>query len=343
MGMNDVEVVLVGLGALGRQLAKFALQKEGLRVVGASDLTGDGKDLGEFLGLGRHVGVSVTKDLNELLSATEADLVIQATSSYLRDTYPQVMACVEAGLNVVSTCEELSFPYHKYPELSDRIDAAAKENAVTVLGTGINPGYLMDTLPIVLSAPCTSLRRIRITRMMYSGNRRSSFQKKIGTGLTQQEFEKLIADHQITGHVGLVESVAMLSAATGLLVDEIKELPPEGVISEVDVKTTYTEVRKGHIAGLRSVAVGTRNGKNVITLEFVSNANVRRPYDEIEIDGEPSIKQRIRGGVHGDQGTIGMVFNAIPKVLNAAPGLVTTIDLPLASAATGDLRKYINW
>jgi len=341
--MNEVEVVLIGLGALGRQLGRFALQKEGLRVVGAADILGKGEDLGVFLDLGRRVGVSVTKDLDELLSATEADLAIQATSSYLVDTYPPIMRCIEAGLNVVSTCEELSFPYYKYPELSDRIDAAAKENSVTVLGTGINPGYLMDTLPIVLSAPCTSIRRIRVTRMMYSGNRRSSFQKKIGTGLSREEFEKLIADGKITGHVGLVESVAMLSASTGLAVDEIKELPPEAIISDVNVKTTFTEVEKGQVAGLRSVAVGTRNGKNVITLEFVSHANVKRPYDEVEIDGEPPIRARIRGGVHGDLGTIGMVFNVIPKVLNASPGLVTMIDLPLASVSLGDLRKYLNW
>lgn len=341
--MNDIEVILIGLGALGQQLARFALQKEGLRVVGAADILGKGEDLGEFLSLGRRVGVTVTKDLDELLSATGADLAIQATSSYLRDTYPQIMNCIEADLNVISTCEELSFPYYKYPELSDRIDAAANEHGVTVLGTGINPGYLMDTLPIVLSGPCTNVRRIKVTRMMYSGNRRSSFQKKIGTGLSQKEFEKLIAEKKITGHVGLIESVAILSATTGLEVDEIKELPPEAIVSTVDVKTTFTEVKAGQVAGLRSVAVGTKNGKSVITLEFVSHANVKRPYDEVEIDGEPPIKERIQGGVHGDLGTVGMIFNAIPKVLNSSPGLVTMMDLPLPSASLGDLRKYLNW
>jgi hypothetical protein len=341
--MNEIEVILIGLGALGQQLGKFALQKEGLRIVGASDLLGEGKDLGEFLGLGRKVGVTVTKDLDELLSATEADLAIQATSSYLKDTYPQIVKCVESSLNVISTCEELSFPYYKYPELSNRIDAVAKEYGVTVLGTGINPGYLMDTLPIVLTAPCTEIRRIRVTRIMYSGNRRSSFQKKIGTGLSREEFEKNIVDGKITGHVGLIESVAMLSQATGLQVDEIKELPPEAIISDMERSTTFTDIKKGNVAGLRSVAIGTRNGKNVITLEFVSNANVKRPYDEVEIDGEPPIKERIQHGVHGDVGTVGMLFNAIPKVLNSSPGLVTMLDLPLASASLGDLRKYLDW
>jgi 4-hydroxy-tetrahydrodipicolinate reductase len=341
--MNEIEVILIGLGALGQQLGKFALQKEGLRIVGASDLLGDGKDLGEFLGLGRKVGVKVTKDLDELLSATDADLAIQATSSYLKDTYPQIVKCVESSLNVISTCEELSFPYYKYPELSNRIDAVAKEYDVAVLGTGINPGYLMDTLPIVLTAPCTEIRRIRVTRIMYSGNRRSSFQKKIGTGLSLEEFEKNIVDGKITGHVGLIESVAMLSQATGLQVDEIKELPPEAIISDMERSLTFTDIKKGNVAGLRSVAIGRRNGKNVITLEFVSNANVKRPYDEVEIDGEPPIKERIQRGVHGDVGTVGMVFNAIPKVLNSAPGLVTMLDLPLASASLGDVRKYLDW
>jgi hypothetical protein len=137
--------------------------------------------------------------------------------------------------------------------------------------------------------------------------------------------------------------VAMLSQATGLQVDARPELPPEAIISDMERSLTFTDIKKGNVAGLRSVAIGRRNGKNVITLEFVSNANVKKPYDEVEIDGEPPIKERIQRGVHGDVGTVGMVFNAIPKVLNSAPGLVTMLDLPLASASLGDVRKYLDW
>jgi hypothetical protein len=223
------------------------------------------------------------------------------------------------------------------------LDAAAKKHCVTVLGTGINPGYLMDTLPIVLSAPCTEVRRVRVRRVMYSGNRRASFQKKIGTGLSQEEFKRLIDEGKITGHVGLVESAAMLSSALGLKIDEIREPPPEPVVSDREVVTTYTTVKPGQVAGLRSVAIGLRGGREVVSLEFVAHANVKRPYDAVSIDGEPPVRERIEGGIHGDAGTVGMVFNAIPKVLNSPPGLVTMVDLPLPSACLGDLRCYVDW
>lgn len=341
--MNEIKAIQLGLGALGVQLARYGLRKEGLQIVGAADPAHAGKDLGRVVGLQKDVGVTVANDLDLLLETTEADVLIHATSSYLKETFPQIMEAVEAGLNVVSTCEELSFPLFKYPELSNRLDAAARKHGVTVLGTGINPGFLMDTLPIVLSAVCTDIRRIRITRMMYSGNRRSSFQKKIGTGLSSEEFQKLIADGKITGHVGLVESVAMLSSAIGLQIDEVKELPPEPIICTQEVSTTFTTVKLGQVAGLKSVALGQRVGKDIITMEFYSHANVKRPYDSVVIDGEPPIRQRIDGGVHGDAGTIAMIFNVIPKVLNAIPGLATMIDLPLASASLGDFRKYVNW
>ncbi|MEM2921049.1 MAG: NADP-binding protein, partial [Candidatus Bathyarchaeia archaeon] len=289
------------------------------------------------------VGIIVVRDLETLLEATEADVLIHATSSYLKETMPQIMEAIQSGLNVVSTCEELSYPFYKYPELSNRLDAEAKKHGVTVLGTGINPGFLMDTLPIVLSAVCVDIRKIHITRMMYSGNRRASFQKKIGTGLSSDEFHKLISEGKITGHVGLVESVAMLSSATGLEIDEVKELPPEPVICNQEVSTNFATIKPGQVAGLKSVAIGQRAGKAIITLEFCSHVNVKRPYDSILIDGEPPIRQRIEGGVHGDVGTVAMVYNSIPKVLNAMPGLVTMIDLPLPSSSLGDFRKYLNW
>ena len=341
--MNEIKAIQLGLGALGVQLARYGLRKEGLQIVGAADPAHAGKDLGRVAGLQKDVGVTVANDLDLLLETAEADILIHATSSYLKETFPQIMGAIEAGLNVVSTCEELSYPFFKYPELSNRLDAAARKHGVTVLGTGINPGFLMDTLPVVLSAACTDISRIRITRMMYSGNRRSSFQKKIGTGLTSEEFQKLIADGKITGHVGLVESVAMLSSAVGLQIDEVIELPPEPVICTQEVTTTFTTVKPGQVAGLKSVALGQRAGKDVVTMEFLSHANVKRPYDSIVIDGDPPIRQRIEGGVHGDTGTIAMIFNAIPKVLNATPGLATMVDLPLASASLGDFRKHINW
>jgi 4-hydroxy-tetrahydrodipicolinate reductase len=338
---DEIRVVLYGIGALGKRLAEFALEKPGLRVVGAVDIAHVGEDLGAVLSLRRRVGVTVTADLDAVLAGTEADLVIHATSSYLRDTYPQLLQCVNAGLNVVSTCEELSYPLYKYPEMTGQLDSAATKRGVTIIGTGINPGYLMDKLPLTLTGPCTHVEKITVTRLMYSGDRRSSFQKKIGTGLSQADFDGLIASGQITGHVGLIESIALLADALGWTLDEIQELPPEAVISDQEVSTTFTTIKPGHIAGLKSVAVGMKDGEAVVTLEFISHALIAESMDSIVIDGEPPIHETIRGGVHGDTGTIAMVFNIIPKVLNARPGLLTMKDLPVY-AALGDLRRHIH-
>ena len=342
---DNLKTVVYGLGSIGSQIAEFILEKEGLEIVGAIDNAKEkaGKDLGEVLGLDKRLNVAVTDDAENLLSKVEADIAIHATSSYLAEAYPQIAACLKARLDVISTCEELSYPYYKHPGLASEIDRLAKENGVTVLGTGINPGYVMDTLPIILTAPCKEVKSIKVTRMMYSGNRRSSYQKKIGTGLTPEEFRQMIDKGEITGHVGLTESISMIAAALGCRLDKIELPPPEPVISEVEVKTDYMTVKTGQVAGLKSMAYGIRGREKVITLEFISHANVKRPYDAVSIKGVPNINEKIDGGIHGDTGTIAMIVNAIPKVINADPGLVTMKDLPLLSAVLKDVRTYIDW
>ena len=340
---NEINVLLYGLGAIGRRIAKAVLEKKGLRVVGAVDISKEivGKDLGEILESNKRVGVTVTDDVDALLSKIKANIAIIATTSYLKDVYPQIEKCVKAGINVISTCEELSYPYYKYPQLSNEIDELAKKYGVTVLGTGINPGFLMDTLPIVLTGPCKEVESIKVTRMMDSSKRRIPYQKKIGTGLSPEEFRKMIDEKKITGHVGLVESIAMIAEALGWKLDEIREFPPEPVIAEKEIVTSYTTVKPGFVAGLKSIAHGIKNGKAVIILEFISHAAVEEEYDAVSIEGTPKIYEKIAGGVHGDIGTVAMIINMIPKVLNAKPGLVTMKDLPLPSATPEDMRVYL--
>jgi 4-hydroxy-tetrahydrodipicolinate reductase len=330
---KEIKVVLFGVGPLGVAIAKGMLEKKGMKIVGAVDTAKDlvGKDLGEVLNLGKTLGVTVTDDAKHLLSRVKPKIAIIATKSTVKGIYPELTMCVKAGVNVVSTCEELSYPYHKEPRLSAEIDKLAKKHGVAVLGTGINPGYLMDVLPITLTGPCLRVDSIKVTRMMDSSKRRIPFQKKIGTGLTPEQFEKNIREKVITGHVGLVESIAMIASALGWKLDSIAEFPPEPVIAEKEVTTPYTTVKLGHVAGLRSVAHGTKSGKPVILLEFVANALVEEQYDAISIEGVPSVNQKIIGGVHGDVGTVAVVLNMIPKVLKAAPGLATMKDLPSPS------------
>jgi 4-hydroxy-tetrahydrodipicolinate reductase len=334
---KEIKVVLFGVGPLGVAIAKGMLEKKGMKIVGAVDTAKDlvGKDLGQVLNLGKTLGVTVTDDAKHLLSRVKPKIAIIATKSTVKGIYPELTMCVKAGVNVVSTCEELSYPYHKEPRLSVEIDKLAKKHGVAVLGTGINPGYLMDVLPITLTGPCLRVDSIKVTRMMDSSKRRIPFQKKIGTGLTPEQFEKNIREKVITGHVGLVESIAMIASALGWKLDSIAEFPPEPVIAEKEVTTPYTTVKLGHVAGLRSVAHGTKSGKSVILLEFVANALVEEQYDAISIEGVPNVNQKIIGGVHGDVGTVAVVLNMIPKVLKAAPGLATMKDLPSPSCLAG--------
>ncbi len=341
--MKDIPLILYGAGVIGCRIANFLLDKEGIKIVGVVDIAKDkvGKDLGEILGIEKRIGVSVTDDADTLFSKVKADIVVHTTTSYLKDTYPQIAGCIKAGLNVVSTCESLSWPYLTEPDLAKKLDDLAKEHGVSILGTGINPGYLMDTLPITLSGACQEVRKIEVTRMMDSGKRRIPFQKKIGTGLSPEEFRKRIDEGIITGHVGLVESIAMVAAALAWELDEIKELPPEAVIAEEEITTPYTTVKPGNAAGLKSVAYGAKGGEKLITLNFIANAAVKEEYDSVTIDGVPPINEKIIGGVHGDYGTIAVTTNMIPKVINAPPGLYTMKDLPVPSGTPEHMAKYI--
>ncbi len=341
--MEELRVVCVGLGPIGRAIAKGLLEKKGIKIVGAVDVAPDliGKDLGEVLELDKKLGVTVRDDLDKLLDEVKADIAVIATKSYLPDVYPQIESCVKHCVNVISTCEELSYPYYRYPELSAKIDKLAKDYGVTVLGTGINPGYLMDALPIMLTGACTKVDSIKVIRMMDSKKRRIPYQKKIGTGLSPEEFKKMIEEKKITGHVGLTESIAMIAAALGWKLDEIKEFPPEPVIADREVQA-YVTVKPGQVAGLKSVAHGIKDGKPVIVLEFVSHALVEEEHDTVIIEGTPRIEEKKIGGVHGDIGTVAVVINMIPKVMNAPPGLFTMKDLPIPSAVVEDMRIYLD-
>lgn len=213
---------------------------------------------------------------------------------------------------------------------------------MAILGTGINPGYLMDTLPITLTGACQRVESIKVTRMMDSSKRRIQYQKKIGTGLTPREFKKMIGENKITGHVGLYESISMIAAALGWKLDNIKEFPLEPVIAERKIVTPYTTIEAGNVAGLKNIAHEIKNEKPVIVLEFISHAEVKDEYDSVSIKGVPNISEKITGGVHGDIGTAAVVVNMIPHALNSRHGLVTMKDLPLQHATTEDLRNYLN-
>ncbi|MFW6223722.1 MAG: dihydrodipicolinate reductase, partial [Spirochaetota bacterium] len=199
--------------------------------------------------------------------------------------------------------------------------------------TGINPGYLMDTLPLVLTAPCLSVRSISVTRMMNAAARRLPFQKKVGVGLSAEAFREAIDSGKITGHVGLRESMQMIAATLGWSPEEFVEESPAPVIAREPTETGLGTVAPGDVVGLTSIVHAREGETERIRLMFHAYAGVEEEYDEVVIDGEPSIRQRIAGGVHGDRGTVAVTVNTAARVVDVAPGLKTMAEIPLVTCA----------
>ena len=331
--MRKLNVVSFGVGVIGSLTAKFILEKKKLNLVGAYDIDPNkvGKDLGVAIGLGHTIGIKVSDDLDRVL-ARDVDATIHTTSSYLKGAYPQIASIVSHGVDVVSSCEELSYPYVVDRQLSAKLDLLAKKHGATVLGTGINPGFLMDALPIALTAPCESIRRISISRRMNAATRRIPFQKKVGAGLTIGEFRSAIRNHQISGHVGLEQSVSMLADAIGWKLDKVEVGKVEPVIAEKPTSEGYVKIPAGRVAGVKQTAKGLAGREPLIELNFAAYVGSEEEYDQVKIDGTPPVNCRISPCVHGDHGTVAMLVNMVPKVVGASPGLLTMKDMQLPSA-----------
>jgi 4-hydroxy-tetrahydrodipicolinate reductase len=342
--MDKIKVALYGIGEVGSRIARHLLEKEGIEIVGAIDMAKDkvGKDLGEVLGLGKRLSVKISDNPEMVLSEAKPDIAVHATGSFLKQVYPQIETCIKHGVNVVSTCEELSYPYASDLQTAKKLDALAKKHEVTVLGTGINPGFLMDTLVIALTGLCQKVEKIKVTRLMNAATRRIPFQKKIGAGLTVDEFKEKIEKGHISGHVGLAQSISMIADALAWRLDKIVIDEVQPVVATKTVSSEAIKVERGKVAGLKQIARGIRKGKESITLEFWAYIGAEEEYDAIDIDGVPPIHEKISPCVHGDQGTVAIIVNSIPKVINAPHRLVTMKDLPLPSATPEDMRKYVS-
>jgi len=277
-------------------------------------------------GAGAPWGIPVTNDAESMLGKS-ADVVIHSTSTHLPKVMDQLLACLAAEACVVSTCEELAYPYRKYPELAERLDAEAKTWGVALIGTGINPGFVMDKLLITLSAASQEIESAKAIRIVDASKRRLPLQKKVGAGMSVEEFRAQVAAGAIKHH-GLPESVAMVSDALGLGVDEITEAI-EPVVARERVQTAYLEVAAGQVAGVHQVARGFAKGREKIYMELQMFVGAMNPADTVEITGNPNLSLTIPGGTHGDIATASVVVNCIPAILNAPAGLRTSRDLPM--------------
>ncbi len=327
---KEIRVVQVGLGPLGRRIVQFLQQREVFRIVGAVDIDPgmQGRDLGEVCSLPR-MGVSVSGSLAAVRGRGKADVAVLSTVSGMEAVTPQIEEIVERGLPVVSTCEELSYPWEASPGLARRIDRAARKAGVGVLATGVNPGFLMDSLPLALTAGCQSVEAIRVTRIQDASSRRIPFQRKIGAGLTLEQFEAKRKEGTLR-HVGLAQSMAMIAARMGWKVDRMEDLLTP-IVAEHRIQAGETTIEAGMAAGVQQIGRAFWGERELITLVFRAAVGEPGPEDTVEITGTPTVRSTMKGGLNGDVATCAITLNAIPRLLAAGPGLHTMTDVPLVS------------
>jgi hypothetical protein len=328
---KPIKVLHFGLGPIGAGIVKQVAARKGFKIVGAVDIDPGkiGHDLGEVAGVGRSLKVKVSDDARKTIKASKPDVVVLCTKSSMKGVLPQIETILKLKVPIVSTTEELAYPTKANMRYAREIHQLAKKAKVAVLGTGVNPGFVMDALPITLTGVCEKVDAVRVDRIQDARIRRLPFQQKIGAGLTREQFQRKVDDGSVR-HVGLAESVSMIADALGWKLDRITdEIQPR--IATQTVASEYLAVDPGYVCGIVQDGIGYRNGLPVITLHMEAYLGAPESYDSVEISGSPALKMKIAGGVHGDIATASIVVNSLPKILEVTPGLHTMRDMPVPS------------
>lgn len=349
MRKEKIKVVIWGFGAMGSGMAKMILTKKGFDIVGVCDLYDAylGKSIFSILDMPKTQDhdVFISNDIEKILDKENPDIVLLATDSYTKAAYPKIKLIIEKGIHVISTAEEMAYPLANQPELAESLDQIAKDNKVTVLGTGVNPGMMMDLLAVCISGVMDQVGHMTISRI----NSLSPFGKTVmeeqGVGLSVESFNEKLENGDMAGHVGFKESVYMIAHALGLDVTEFKQwMKP--IVTDIDRISPHGFAKKGHVCGVEmSAKARLSNGQTIdmyhpqqIEPEMVGIST----GDFIKIDGIPAINLSNVPEVEGGLGTIAICVNMIPHVINAKPGLKTMIDLPVPRAIVGDVRRFID-
>ncbi len=346
--MRDlIRVLVLGTGQMGSAIARLLLQKQGLQLVGAYARRAEraGLDVGRAIGLNRDLGLPVYVDLPSLIRDTEPDLAIQATCSKLIDARDEISVLANHSVSVISIAEEMAYPAAKFPEFTEKLHRLALANGVSVLGTGINPGFVLDLLVIALTGVCADIQSIFARRVNDLSPYGPSVLKSQGVGLSIDEFEQGVKTGAVAGHFGFDESIHMIAAAMGWTIDRIEQTR-EPIVSRVKRETPFVRVEKGQVAGCLHSATAYRRDHPVIRLVHPQQIHPHlegiETGDRIEITGKPNLCLSGSPEIPGGEGTAALAVNMIPRVLNAPPGLYSMADLPVPAALLGDARRFIH-
>ena len=325
-----IRTIHYGVGAIGADIVRLCLNRSDIEIVAAIDThpAKAGLDLGEAVGAGRTLGIPVSYEAEPILRDVYADVVVHSTGSALTTVYPQLMSIVSSEKSVISTCEELAYPWVRYPDISRKMDRRARETGVRILGTGVNPGFVMDFLPLVLATACQPVRAIHVERVVDVASRRVQLQRKVGVGLSVEGFRRGASEGSI-GHVGLRESLFMLAESLAWRLDDVGETI-EPVVARNRHKTEFFSVDRGYVRGLQQSVRGLSGGREVVRLDLEMSLDAVDPRDVIRIDGTPPIEVRIPGSLQGDQATAAIVANCVPAIARSrAVGLLSMRDMPV--------------
>ena len=344
--MKEVKVIMWGLGAMGSGMAKMLLKKKGVEIVGGIDMGNKlGKSLYDILGVdrGNHPDVIVGTP-EEVIKEKAADLVLVCTDSFTAKVFPKIKRVLENKMNVITTAEEMSYPMAQEPELAKQLDEIAKANGVSVLGTGINPGLIMDLLVVIMTGCCQDVEHIISRRVNSLSPFGPAVMEEQGIGITPEEFKKGVEDGTLAGHVGFPESINMIADAIGWKVNKIDQ-SMEPIIADVDRQAPHGFAKAGNVAGVAMKGFGYIDGEVKIEMDHPQQIEPEQvginTGDYVIIKGTPPINMVNSPEVEGGIGTIAMCVNMIPHVINARPGLQTMLTLPVPRAIMGDMRDMV--
>ncbi len=343
--MDDtIRVLVLGTGQMGSGIARLVLRKQGLALVGAYARRAErsGLDLGQAIGLGRDLDIPIGVDLHRVIQQGRPHVAIQATCSRLEDAAEEVSTLVRHGVHVISIAEEMAYPVCRSPAIAEEMRRLAVSHGVAVVGTGINPGFVLDLLVITLTGVCADIQAIHATRVNDLSAYGPSVLSSQGVGLTPEAFRQGVQDGTVVGHMGFLESLHMIARALGWELERIDERR-EPILARVRRETPFVKVEPGHTAGCLHTAVAYHAGRPVITLVHPQQVQPHlegvETGDSIEITGTPDVRLAGSPEIPGGLGTMALAVNTIPRVLAAPPGLHSMADLPVPAAILGDARQ----